>query len=156
MSTPADVAAKDVTANDGSANDGSAPAVRLPPEIPFHDEIITLKHGSGGLAMRRLIESVLVPGLAETNGHWFGLQALDDGAAIRLGDDWLVMTTDSHVIHPVFFPGGDIGRLAVAGTVNDLAASHAPSSWRKGSPCRSCGRSRPRSSRRAGMRTSPS
>jgi hydrogenase expression/formation protein HypE len=49
------------------------------------------------------------------------LSAMDDGAAIRLGDRWLVITTDSHVIHPVFFPGGDIGRLAVSGTVNDLA-----------------------------------
>jgi hydrogenase expression/formation protein HypE len=49
------------------------------------------------------------------------LSAMDDGAAIRLGERWLVITTDSHVIHPVFFPGGDIGRLAVSGTVNDLA-----------------------------------
>jgi hydrogenase expression/formation protein HypE len=40
---------------------------------------------------------------------------------MQIGDRWLVVTTDSHVIHPVFFPGGDIGRLAVAGTVNDLA-----------------------------------
>jgi hydrogenase expression/formation protein HypE len=50
-----------------------------------------------------------------------GLSALDDGAAIRVGDRWLVVTTDSHVVHPVFFPGGDIGRLSVSGTVNDLA-----------------------------------
>jgi hydrogenase expression/formation protein HypE len=50
-----------------------------------------------------------------------GLAAMDDGAALRVGDRWLVVTTDSHVVHPVFFPGGDIGRLAVAGTVNDLA-----------------------------------
>ena len=46
---------------------------------------------------------------------------MDDGAALRVGDQWLVVTTDSHVVTPVFFPGGDIGRLAVAGTVNDLA-----------------------------------
>jgi hydrogenase expression/formation protein HypE len=50
-----------------------------------------------------------------------GLAALDDGAALRVGDRWLVVTTDSHVVHPIFFPGGDIGRLAVSGTVNDLA-----------------------------------
>ena len=46
---------------------------------------------------------------------------MDDGAALRVGDRWLVVTTDSHVVHPIFFPGGDIGRLAIAGTVNDLA-----------------------------------
>jgi hydrogenase expression/formation protein HypE len=54
---------------------------------------------------------------------------MDDGAAVRVGDRWLVLTTDSHVIHPLFFPGGDIGRLAVSGTVNDLAmmgATEAP------------------------------
>src|SRR5438477_611968 len=50
-----------------------------------------------------------------------GLSAMDDGAAVRIVDQWLVLTTDSHVIHPIFFPGGDIGRLAVSGTVNDLA-----------------------------------
>jgi hydrogenase expression/formation protein HypE len=46
---------------------------------------------------------------------------MDDGAAIPLGDGFLVLSTDSHVVQPPFFPGGDIGRLAVAGTVNDLA-----------------------------------
>jgi hydrogenase expression/formation protein HypE len=46
---------------------------------------------------------------------------MDDGGAVHIGDRWLVMTTDAHVIQPLFFPGGDIGRLAVAGTVNDLA-----------------------------------
>jgi hydrogenase expression/formation protein HypE len=51
---------------------------------------------------------------------------MDDGAAIDLGDGrFLVLTTDSHVVHPRFFPGGDIGRLAVAGTVNDLAVMGA-------------------------------
>jgi hydrogenase expression/formation protein HypE len=50
-----------------------------------------------------------------------GLSAMDDGAAVRLGDQWLVLTTDSHVINPPFFPGGDIGRLSISGTVNDLA-----------------------------------
>ncbi|MEQ1907902.1 MAG: hydrogenase expression/formation protein HypE [Vicinamibacterales bacterium] len=88
------------------------------------DDRIGLKHGAGGRAMRRLIqeafqsafatEPALQPGV-------IGLAEMDDGAAIRVGDQWLVLTTDSHVIHPPFFPGGDIGRLAVAGTVNDLA-----------------------------------
>jgi hydrogenase expression/formation protein HypE len=52
---------------------------------------------------------------------------MDDGAALRIGDQWLVVTTDSHVVHPIVFPGGDIGRLAVSGTVNDLAMMGAVS-----------------------------
>jgi len=83
-------------------------------------ERITLKHGSGGRAMRALIEQLFVDG-AESPAGGVGLAEMDDGAAIPVGDRFLVLTTDSHVIHPLFFPGGDIGRLAVAGTVNDLA-----------------------------------
>lgn len=86
------------------------------------DERITLKYGAGGRAMRTLIHEVFLDGIPATsdNGE-IRLAAMDDGAALRVGDKWLVMTTDSHVIQPVFFPGGDIGRLAVSGTVNDLA-----------------------------------
>ncbi len=89
--------------------------------VPLTDAKITLKYGAGGRAMRSLIEHVFLPGFAEPPAAGIGLGAMDDGAALRVGDRWLVITTDSHVIHPVFFPGGDIGRLAVAGTVNDLA-----------------------------------
>lgn len=89
--------------------------------LPLTDAKITLKYGAGGRAMRSLIEHVFLPGFVEPPAAGIGLGAMDDGAALRVGDRWLVITTDSHVIHPVFFPGGDIGRLAVAGTVNDLA-----------------------------------
>ena len=86
------------------------------------DDRITLRYGAGGRAMRTLIREVLTAGLARDDGaDEVGLAAMDDGAAIRVGDRWLVVTTDSHVIKPAFFPGGDIGRLAVSGTVNDLA-----------------------------------
>jgi hydrogenase expression/formation protein HypE len=87
---------------------------------------VALKHGAGGRAMRALIESVFVEGFAgKVDG--VGLAAMDDGAAIRIPGpegaepQWLILTTDSHVVQPRFFPGGDIGRLSVSGTVNDLA-----------------------------------
>src|SRR5213078_2525758 len=84
------------------------------------DERISLKHGAGGGAMRALIEQIFAPGFGEVAGG-VGLSAMDDGAALPIGDRWLVITTDAHVVQPIFFPGGDIGRLAVCGTVNDLA-----------------------------------
>jgi hydrogenase expression/formation protein HypE len=85
-------------------------------------ERITLKHGAGGRAMRQLIEQVLLAGMTDNGTRWaVGAAAMDDGAAIRVGDRWLIITTDSHVVQPAIFPGGDIGRLAVCGTVNDLA-----------------------------------
>ena len=90
------------------------------------DDRITLKYGAGGQAMRTLIQQVFLDGMTRDrpSGN-IELQAMDDGAALKIGDRWLVITTDSHVIHPVFFPGGDIGRLAVSGTVNDLAVMGA-------------------------------
>ena len=90
---------------------------------------VMMKHGAGGRAMRALIEEIFVRGAPDgLPAGSVGLAAMDDGAAIPLGDErWLVVTTDSHVISPIFFPGGDIGRLAVSGTVNDLAMMGATS-----------------------------
>ena len=66
------------------------------------DERVLMKHGAGGRAMRRLIEEVMTVGLAEgLKPGDLGLNAMDDGAAIRIGDRWLVMTTDSHVVQPI-------------------------------------------------------
>jgi hydrogenase expression/formation protein HypE len=93
------------------------------PTVTAGDTIL-LKHGAGGRAMRRLIEDAFLRAF-ETDpplkAGRIGVSAMDDGGAIRIGDRWLVMSTDSHVIKPAFFRGGDIGRLAVCGTVNDLA-----------------------------------
>jgi hydrogenase expression/formation protein HypE len=83
---------------------------------------VTLAHGAGGAAMRRLIARSLAIDFPDPSGETaVGLRDMDDGAALRIGDQWLIVTTDSHVVHPIVFPGGDIGRLAVSGTVNDLA-----------------------------------
>lgn len=79
------------------------------------DEIITLDYGSGGKKTSRLIEKVLLPAFSNPS-----LEALGDGAIID-GAGKLVFSTDSFVVSPLFFPGGDIGKLAVCGTVNDVA-----------------------------------
>ena len=99
--------------------------VRRPPP-PRVDDRITMKYGAGGRSMRALIDTVFARDFATADDTRIGLEAMDDGAAFRVGDQWLVLTTDSHVVQPVFFPGGDIGRLAVCGTVNDLAMMGAP------------------------------
>jgi len=88
-------------------------------------ETITLAHGSGGKAMRDLIEDLFVAPFDNPQ-----LDALEDQARFDLTGldaigDRLAMTTDSYVVDPLFFPGGDIGMLAVNGTVNDLAVSGA-------------------------------
>jgi hydrogenase expression/formation protein HypE len=85
------------------------------------EERITSKYGAGGRAMRNLVEGLLLDGIPPGPEGSIGAADMDDGAAIRVGDRFLVVTTDSHVVHPIFFPGGDIGRISVAGTVNDLA-----------------------------------
>lgn len=81
---------------------------------------ILLDHGSGGKASQELIEKVILPRLKNPF-----LSPLNDGAVFELPGDpagqRLAMTTDSYTVSPIFFPGGDIGSLAVHGTVNDLA-----------------------------------
>ena len=83
------------------------------------DEIITLDYGSGGKKTARLIEQLLVPAFSNP-----ALEALGDGAFVE-GADKLAFSTDSFVVDPLFFPGGDIGKLSVCGTVNDLAVCGA-------------------------------
>jgi hydrogenase expression/formation protein HypE len=81
---------------------------------------VVLGHGSGGKLMAELIHKLFLP--AFRNEY---LERLDDQAVVAAGGARLAFTTDSYVVTPIFFPGGDIGRLAVNGTVNDLAMSGA-------------------------------
>ncbi len=86
---------------------------------PFKDEKILLAHGSGGRLSHDLVEKGIVPAFDNPL-----LSKLDDSAVFEVKGR-LAFTTDSYIVTPIFFPGGDIGRLAVCGTVNDLAMSGA-------------------------------
>ncbi|HUW92632.1 MAG TPA: hydrogenase expression/formation protein HypE [Bacteroidales bacterium] len=81
-------------------------------------EVVTLGHGSGGKLAHELIDRVFVSNFGMTG-------PLTDSAILEYSGVTLAFTTDSYVIDPLFFPGGDIGKLAVCGTVNDLAVSGA-------------------------------
>ncbi len=85
--------------------------------VPLNDkDCVQLAHGGGGRRMHELLEGLLLPN--------FGNDALlerHDGATLQISGARLAFTTDSYVVKPLFFPGGDIGSLAINGTVNDLA-----------------------------------
>ena len=86
-------------------------------------EVITLAHGAGGQMSHALMEEIVLPELGNTI-----LDTLHDGAVLPLAGR-AAFTTDSYVVQPHFFPGGSIGRLAVCGTVNDLAMTGAVPRW---------------------------
>ncbi|GCE30447.1 hydrogenase expression/formation protein HypE [Dictyobacter alpinus] len=86
----------------------------------LRDEHVTLSHGSGGKATHNLIEGIFAPAFANTV-----LDRMEDAASLTLGGLRLAFTTDSYVVNPLFFAGGDIGQLAVHGTINDLAMAGA-------------------------------
>ena len=81
---------------------------------------ILLAHGSGGTMMKELIEEIFVAEFGDEV-----LMRMDDAAALPFPGSRLAFSTDTYVVHPLFFPGGDIGKLAVCGTVNDVATSGA-------------------------------
>lgn len=83
------------------------------------NDLITLNHGSGGRASQDLIQNVFIKSFGDQN------HILSDSAVLDLTQKQVAFTTDSFVIDPIFFPGGDIGKLAICGTVNDLAVSGA-------------------------------
>src|SRR5512133_3345654 len=79
-------------------------------------DTVILGHGSGGTLSRDLLNRLFLPELGKA-----APRALDDSAVLTINGQRYALTTDSHVVSPLFFPGGDIGRLAICGTVNDLA-----------------------------------
>jgi hydrogenase expression/formation protein HypE len=95
------------------------PGAACPLPITQREQIV-LGHGSGGKLTAQLIERVFLPAFSNPL-----LDKLDDQAVLQINGSRLAFTTDSFVVTPIFFPGGDIGRLAVNGTVNDLAMSGA-------------------------------
>ena len=85
--------------------------------IPISDyPYVLMAHGGGGRLSQMLIEKMFVPAFDNTT-----LEQLNDGAVLGVEAGRLAFSTDSFVVNPLFFPGGDIGSLAVHGTVNDLA-----------------------------------
>jgi hydrogenase expression/formation protein HypE len=86
----------------------------------MRSDTIMLAHGSGGTMMRELIEDVFVSRFGDE-----ALLRLDDAASLELPAGRVAFSTDTYVVSPLFFPGGDIGRLAVAGTVNDVSTAGA-------------------------------
>lgn len=100
-------------------SDASMLGSSCPLPIMHHDQIV-LGHGSGGKLSAELLESVFLPAFSNPT-----LDKLDDQAVLQINGSRLAFTTDSFVVTPIFFPGGDIGRLAINGTVNDLAMSGA-------------------------------
>jgi len=85
-----------------------------------NSDIILLSHGGGGRRTQQLIRDLILKHLGNPI-----LNRLDDGACLDVPERDLVFTTDSYVVSPIFFPGGDIGKLAVCGTINDLAMQGA-------------------------------
>jgi hydrogenase expression/formation protein HypE len=88
--------------------------------LDFEKDCVDMSHGAGGRAMENLIDQIFVQSFDNPE-----LRAKNDGAHLHLPPGRIVMSTDSFVITPLFFPGGDIGSLAVHGTCNDIAVSGA-------------------------------
>ncbi|MDD5463742.1 MAG: hydrogenase expression/formation protein HypE [Candidatus Moranbacteria bacterium] len=78
---------------------------------------IELDHGGGGQKSSELISAIR--NIVSDKGKW--KNQMDDGATLKIGNQHLVFTTDAYIVDPIFFPGGDIGKIAVCGTINDLA-----------------------------------
>ncbi|MBI1312178.1 hydrogenase expression/formation protein HypE [bacterium] len=100
--------------------------LHCPIPIPADSDRISLAHGEGGRLMRRLIEEQILPRFRDSGD---AVRSPGDAALLPAIDSGLALTTDSFVASPLFFPGGDVGRLAVFGTVNDLVVAGAEPLW---------------------------
>ena len=96
----------------------SEPKLQCP--LPFQYDQIVMAHGGGGRLMQQLLDSMIQPVFSNPL-----LDQKHDSAVFNMGDQKIAFTTDSYVVDPLFFAGGDIGKLAVCGTLNDLAMSGA-------------------------------
>lgn len=92
--------------------------------VPLRHATIQLAHGGGGRLSRELFEQVFFPAFGEG-----ALASRHDSAVLEVPAGRIAMTTDGYVVKPLFFPGGDIGKLAVCGTINDLAVAGAKPRW---------------------------
>lgn len=88
--------------------------------LPLQYEQIVMAHGGGGRLMQQLLDSIIQPVFSNPI-----LNQKHDSAVVNINGSKIAFTTDSYVVNPLFFPGGDIGKLAVCGTLNDLAMSGA-------------------------------
>ncbi len=90
------------------------------------EKLITLSHGAGGELTLKIIEKIFLRRFSLKNAlNGVGLEALDDGASIKVEGKEIVFSIDNHTVDPIFFPGGNIGSLAVAGSINDVAVMGA-------------------------------
>ena len=86
---------------------------------------IEIAHGAGGKIMQRLLEEVVIPSFGRRKIGDIGLDEMDDGATLQIDGKNLIVCTDAHTIHPLFFPGGNLGTLTACGTINDISVMGA-------------------------------
>lgn len=104
--------------NDDSGN--SCPPLSFQCQLPGNGRCVELDHGSGGKLSQQLLDQLILPRFANIE-----LSRRHDSAVLDLDNQRIAFTTDSYVVNPLIFPGGDIGKLAVFGTVNDLLMAGA-------------------------------
>lgn len=90
-----------------------------------HMTKIETAHGAGGKIMQRLLQEVVIPSFGRRKIGAIGLDEMDDGATLEIDGTELIVCADAHTVHPIVFPGGNLGTLTACGTINDLAVMGA-------------------------------